>query len=248
MLIYSENFSFQIMSVLRGKHQSGFFSVDARPYAAFSLRLSGTGVFKIGSETVTSRAGSILYVPEGTPYEAEYTDSEIIVVHMQRCNYQNAELIPVSNFSLTKQFFKEMLTAWENKRSANYIKSQFYLLLDSLLTEGSKENSSKASLRCIEYINENFADPTLNIENLCRNSYVCRSTAQRAFHLNLGMSPSQYLTKLRLEKGLKILVTEHMPISEVALACGFFDEKYFSRVFKKSYGFSPSEARKNMKV
>jgi AraC-like DNA-binding protein len=163
---------------------------------------------------------------------------------MQRCNYQKAELISVSNFLLTKQIFYEMLYAWENKRSANYIKSQFYLLLDSLLTEGSKDNVSKAYLRCVEYINNNFTDPAFNIDNLCRNSYVCRSTVQRAFNANLGMSPSQYLTKLRVEKALKTLVSEHMPVSEVALKCGFADEKYFSRVFKKIYGFVPSEARK----
>lgn len=248
MLISFENLSFQIMSVLSGKHKSGFFSVDARPYAAFSLRLSGTGVFKIGSETFTSCAGSILYVPEGTPYEAEYTDNEIIVVHMLKCNYQEAELIPVSNFSLTKQFFKEMLTAWDNKRSANYIKAQFYLLLDSLLDTGNKDGFSTAYLRCVEYVNSNFADPALNIDKLCRDLYVCRSTVQRAFNLNLGMSPSQYLTKLRIEKSLKILVSENIPVSEVSALCGFSDEKYFSRAFKKYYGFSPSEARKSMKV
>ena len=248
MPIYSENIDFQIISVLEGKHKSGFFSVDARPYSAFSLRLGGRGVFKIGGETLTSCEGSILYVPEGMSYEVEYSDNEIIVAHMHRCNYQKAELISVSNFLLTKQIFYEMLYAWDNKRSANYIKAQFYLLLDSLLDTGNKDGFSTAYLRCVEYVNSNFADPALNIDKLCRDLYVCRSTVQRAFNLNLGMSPSQYLTKLRIEKSLKILVSENIPVSEVSALCGFSDEKYFSRAFKKYYGFSPSEARKSMKV
>lgn len=246
MIINCENLGFQIMSVLNVSHPSGFFSVDNRPFSALSFRLSGRGTFKINGETLVSNAGDILYIPANATYEANYTQSEMIVVHMIGCNYNIPEVISPRNFLVVEQLFVEMQSAWKNKRSTNFIKSRLFALFDLLANDVEKSPLSVLYARCIEYINQNFCDPNLNVAMVCKNAYACRSTVQRAFKLNLGTSPSQYITKLRIEKALKMLSQGGMSVSEVSFLCGFSDEKYFSRVFKKTYGFSPSFVKKSM--
>ena len=72
------------------------------------------------------------------------------------------------------------------------------------------------------------------------------SGLQRAFLQHFGSSPKQYVIKLRLHKALQLLVENKLSVKEVAFACGFSDEKYFSRAFKAKYGYPPSQLREHM--
>lgn len=248
MLINFEDLSFQIMSVFRAEHISGRFSVAERPYAALSLRIKGSGRIDIAGERFISNPGDILYIPAGMAYEAEYTVNEMIVVHLVSCNYPTPEIISSPNPAHTEAVFMRMLEGWEARRSSNYVKSEIYALFDHLISESDDGEAGPALSRCVDYMNEHFSDPGLNIEALCKAVYLCRSTIQRRFRRRFGISPQQYLMKLRLEHAIALLAVEKLPVGEVSAMCGFSDEKYFSRAFKKKYGFSPSKAMKNMLV
>ena len=58
-----------------------------------------------------------------------------------------------------------------------------------------------------------------------------------------GLSATAFIRDCKLKKA-KELLKEDMPISEVAYASGFNDHAYFSRCFKKTYGFNPSDISK----
>ena len=248
MITQTDDLHFQIMSVLRVKHKSGVFTIAARPYAALSLRVSGSAGIEVGGELLEASIGDILYIPEGMAYKAEYTESEMIVVHLLGCNYTEPEVITPLNSTLVESFFAGMLKAWETKCTHNYIKSQIYALFDALSRETEMGGDTTAFMLALEYIDTHFTDPTLSVETVCRVSYLCRSTLQRRFQRRFGMSPQQYITKLRLERALVLLAGGKLTVGEVSRASGFADEKYFSRTFKKRYGFSPIKARKDMLV
>ena len=74
------------------------------------------------------------------------------------------------------------------------------------------------------------------------------SALQRAFLHHFGMSPKQYVIKLRTHKALQLLVENRLSVKQVAYACGFADEKYFSRAFKSKYGYPPSMVRDHMLI
>ncbi len=246
-MFFKEELNFQVANVYRVKHRGGFFNVEPRPYAAISLRLSGNVKFRVLDKSFVSSPHDILFIPANTPYEADYTpENEMIVLHLYNCDYPTPELVSSQNQPLVESYFTRMHEGWEARHSANYVKSLLYALFDALDREDSIKNYSPTFLRSLEYLDNNYTRSDINIDTLCKSIYVCRSTLQREFLRNLGITPSQYLTKIRMDKALSMLSTGEESVSLVAGACGFSDAKYFARVFKKSFGVSPSETREKL--
>ena len=57
---------------------------------------------------------------------------------------------------------------------------------------------------------------------------------------NVGQSPIDYLTDYRISEACYLLKNSNLSIAEIAVSVGFFDQFYFSRVFKKVKGVPPS--------
>lgn len=64
------------------------------------------------------------------------------------------------------------------------------------------------------------------------------------FSKRMGMSFSEYVMSVRLEKAQEKLSVERLKIHEVAEQCGFYDSQYFCKVFKKKYGKTPGEYKR----
>ena len=58
------------------------------------------------------------------------------------------------------------------------------------------------------------------------------------------MAPMEYLKKVRLQKAAAMLLTTNANVTEVAFACGFNDSNYFSSVYHKEFGMSPSQFKR----
>ena len=70
----------------------------------------------------------------------------------------------------------------------------------------------------------------------------------RSFKRETGFGFKEYITLLRLKNAEELLKTrKNMSISEIAFLCGFNDSNYFSDKFKRTYGISPLNFRKNFK-
>jgi transcriptional regulator GlxA family with amidase domain len=66
---------------------------------------------------------------------------------------------------------------------------------------------------------------------------------ERRFQTDVGMTPSQYRTKLRLERAEWLLRSTRMTVTEVALECGFQDSSSLARTLRSRKGMSPSEVK-----
>jgi len=83
-----------------------------------------------------------------------------------------------------------------------------------------------------------------NSDNLIEklSSEVCLSSSQlnRKIKALTGLTTSNYMLKVRLNKAKKQLVRSQKPIGEIAMECGFHDFAYFSRSFRKEFGMTPT--------
>ena len=66
---------------------------------------------------------------------------------------------------------------------------------------------------------------------------------QKVFRVRTGMSPKEYLMKIRMEEARRFLKERRYSVKEVASLCGFSGKEYFSTAFRAYHGFPPSECR-----
>lgn len=83
----------------------------------------------------------------------------------------------------------------------------------------------------------------LTIQMLAEHGGVNRNRLTYVFHKYAGMGPGDYLLRYRLNKAKELLLIDSLPVREIAQAAGFRDPFYFSRVFKRRIGISPSGFR-----
>ena len=86
-------------------------------------------------------------------------------------------------------------------------------------------------------------------KNLSVGEYakMCNLSESRFSHLFkeiTGISPVKYIIRVKLEKSKDMILNTDYPLSQICSDVGFSDQNYFSRIFKKYYGTSPSKLRK----
>ncbi|MCO7593806.1 MULTISPECIES: helix-turn-helix domain-containing protein [Pseudomonas] len=73
---------------------------------------------------------------------------------------------------------------------------------------------------------------------------MSRSYFTRAFKRSTGLSPHEWLMKLRIDKAKTLMTQSHLPLSQIGLECGFADQSHLSRVFLKQVGVAPASWRR----
>jgi len=66
----------------------------------------------------------------------------------------------------------------------------------------------------------------------------------RVFRASFGESPLRYVTKRRLERAKRLMLSTDSPLSQIAFDCGFADQAHFSRLFRRAAGDTPREWRR----
>jgi AraC-like DNA-binding protein len=90
----------------------------------------------------------------------------------------------------------------------------------------------------VSYINNNF-ERDISLGDIAKYVFLSPSYFTRAFKEEVGMSPINYLLKVRVERAKELLVETSMKISEIALSVGFSNQQRFNEIFKKYAGTSP---------
>ena len=103
------------------------------------------------------------------------------------------------------------------------------------------EDIDKAMLYFSEHYNEDIC-----IEDYAEKHHMSTSWFIRNFKQYTGSTPMQYILSKRIYNAEALLQNEHYNITEISNIIGYENPLYFSRIFKKIKGISPSEYRKNI--
>ena len=99
--------------------------------------------------------------------------------------------------------------------------------------------------RLDQCIRDEMSRGEVKVETLADKMCLSRSQLNRRVQALVGMSTSNYTTQLRLEEACRLLQHDTiLPVSEIALRCGFEDAAYFTRAFKRYSGLPPTAYRK----
>lgn len=99
--------------------------------------------------------------------------------------------------------------------------------------------------RIVEYMRTNFHLNT-DLATLASESGYSRAHFLRMFRLATGKTPHQYLMDIRLHEAKKRLSNPALPLSTIAVVCGFSSQSHFSQLFTRAFGFTPGEYRRKI--
>ena len=85
--------------------------------------------------------------------------------------------------------------------------------------------------------------PDFKVTEFARELNMSKTQLYRKMTAVTGQSAHQFILHIQLDHAKKLLLQHHLTISEIAFECGFGDPSYFSRIFKKETGMSPSDYR-----
>ncbi len=226
---------------------------------------SGKAYFHFGSEeneTVVTAGHMVLYRPrEMQKYEYYAIDqTEVYWVHFTGSDVTNLlrkyeipikEHVFYTGTSPEYQWiFRQMIQELQNCRE-NYqmlltmLLGQIFIHINRQLKEGNKATSYmlEETERATRYFSENYNKP-ICIEEYAESRHVSACWFIRQFKHYTGMPPMQYILSIRIANAQNLLETTAYTVSEIAAIVGYDNPLYFSRLFKKQLGMSPTEYRK----
>jgi two-component system response regulator YesN len=115
------------------------------------------------------------------------------------------------------------------------------LLMQEMLAEKRLDNTQSFVSKAIDYLNENYMDENLNVEQVCSLLGVSSAYFSTVFKRETGKNFTAYLTDVRMEKAVELLIEKDEKTYIIAREVGYSDPNYFSYVFKKQFGVSPSK-------
>jgi AraC-like DNA-binding protein len=94
----------------------------------------------------------------------------------------------------------------------------------------------------IKHIHGHYGDP-ISTQELATMAGLSVSQFERRFSESLGVSPRQYVLRIRIESAARRLASTEQTVSEIAIACGFHDHAHFSKSFRRLMHLSPTDFR-----
>lgn len=213
--------------------------------------LRGTGVHTVGGREIRFEPGMIVcqppVVPHGTVADADYQD---MYLQVEGFVPPTGDEVPVLQDSEDGRFatLLRMLNEVFHKQERNWrpiadaLTETLYQLLVSMAAE--KPEIPKEVDAAIRRMVAGIADPEFDLAELADESGYCADHFRRCFKAATGMTPAKYMIALRMEHAKRLISDRSsggMEIRQAALLSGYRDPYYFSRLFRRHTGMSPSE-------
>lgn len=224
---------------------------------------SGQGHFFInGQERVVTAGNIVVYLP-GQPQEYVYfkdDKTDVYWVHFtgsdveKIIDYYNIRLSEniiyigtspdyqwlfgqiIQEMQLCRPRFEELISL--------LLRNIFILISRNLIKANRADNSLENEVElAMHYFRENYRSE-INVEDYALSRGMSASNFYRVFKQISGSTPLQFILKLRLSNAQNLLENSNLTIAEIASAVGYENPLYFSRLFNKHIGVSPSEYRK----
>ncbi len=225
-----------------------------RPSHGFAFHREGPKAYRFWDvKDVDVDADTIIYMPKGSSYSVEG------IKPTKSCyaiNFDTAEEFLCEPFLYRPKdpgrllgLFKDAELAWRTKRAGYMEKcvsclSEIISIMKSDLTVNYLSSGQKSLIApALEYISENYTTKKISVSELSEMCSISEVYLRKLFVSAVGKSPIAYINHMRLERSFELLKSGEYSVSNTAKECGFSDECYFNREFKKHYGFSPGRIK-----
>ena len=246
---------------------TGLYCID-RPYQRqnerpdYYLQYCLEGGIRISADgkTQTLKPGQILLLPPNTPYFCENAAEKVVYywIHftgkdagglLRRCDLECNKIYTVGMGEriprLFRALFREFL--WRDRcfeDSGQACMVNIFAELSRMRDLNTRADNApmETLFRSLSYFHNNIHKP-ITVAELAATEHFSPSRYRTVFRRCMGLSPSEYMTHMRMRRACELLSMADLSVREVAEACGYTDPLYFSRAFRNHFGVAPSKYR-----
>ncbi|OEL07439.1 AraC family transcriptional regulator [Staphylococcus xylosus] len=229
----------------------------------------GEGTFSYAGETYHLTAGDIFLLERGM--EVEYKPSfsnpwtyywvgmngKQILNYLSRCSIVDSHVILGQDTTDIKniiQLICKLSQSIESNNSNDILIMQYlYQLVYTLQDKFPKNFSVQVDIvnediqHAVDFINTNY-QKHITVEDVAKSVNITRSHLYKLFKKNLGCSPKEYLTYIRMYHASQLLIHTSTLISDISRQVGYKDPLLFSKNFTKHFEISASEYRHHFSI
>lgn len=223
-----------------------------RKYHSFIFRLTGQGLYFFDNKNITVKAGEMLFIPKGTTYSyktnPDMKTGYTLINFLGDFKITTPRSYNLENFYDADYIRTHFCNLWNFGNESEKYKcvSLFYSLVSYIFMIENTNYPDRKKFNIIEpalkYLKEHIYDCSFKTEYLHKLCGLSNTYFRKIFMNEFGMTPQNYITSKRLSHAKLIIDSgDFNTIKEVSESVGYNDPLYFSKVFKKTYGISPSE-------
>lgn len=237
-----------------------YISRTNSPFSVVEYVMSGKGYLKIDGKEYAVSAGDMYIIPPSSThlYRSDpqnpwkkiwFNSSGILLSELLRIYGINQKNVfkNADGSVYLKKILKicgdKTVPPEETDSRAAAVMFELVCFLANLQNK-SKDETNPDALKIKSYINTNV-DKNITISELSKLIFRSESQTVRIFKAAYGTTPYDYLLGQKIERANLFLQNTRLPVKEIAIKLGFCDEHYFSNLYKKRCGITPSDFRKS---
>ena len=226
----------------------------------------GNGHVVIGENRYPIKKGMLFYIPPGVQLTIEpraQNPERYMTVHFSGSRMvlnsdgqwkfrENIQTLhqplaqKITDYTPLEELFEKLLDIWNDKGPGyEFVAGTLLRQLLILISQNNKKLSKNHAVslkidRVIEYMRQNI-NRKITLEELSRTAELSAFYLSRTFKDATGYPIITYFNKMKIDKAKELLIEGNKKVKEVAYELGYTNEFYFSRIFKRIEGLSPSE-------
>lgn len=244
------------------KQHSDYWSINGSIYKDYNLFIctGGKAEFIQNDKTVILEEGIVFISKPGIPLFATHIGEEYFSATAQHFNlkvFGELDFFSLINYKQLQVFsdwtyiqdilnrYKSLVSRGKKKLEQHSLFNTILMefIYDSFISEKSIDDENyRFIFQILSYIQKHYTDKDILKKALKLSPYTHDYTS-RIFKKKVGIPPKQFILESRLTQSRNLL-QQGISVKEIAFRCGFNDELYFSRLFKKHLDISPTEFRR----
>ena len=195
-----------------------------------------------------TKGNELFYLPKGSTYRVKSADnSNCYAINFDAELSEEPFSIPIRDPEPMRKLFRDAAKEWKAHSDTRELSamSALYEIVRLMIKENEREYhpSGHATLLdpAVKAMETRFSENSLSVAELSELCGVSEVYFRKMFQDRFGISPKEYLIRMRIEYAKSLLLSEQFSVSEVAALCGYSEPCHFSREFSKRVGVTPSQ-------
>lgn len=255
---HSESIMNTINFVYETKEQS-FDKLKISAVYIMNFVTEGKGWLHMAGSRYELEAGDIFFVLPAVPYciESQENFKYLYISYigiranilMERLKIDSRHLL-FKNFQTLHGFWQNALEISNlgniDMLSESVLLYTFSMIENEITEPGCLAKGANSVLLIKKYIDENFSDTDMSLEKISREFSYNKKYISTAFKKQMKAGVCEYLNTVRIQNACTLIEQGFTCVKDIAFLCGYTDQMYFSKIFKKKLGASPREYMLNM--